>query len=67
MHLFDLETKMYEREIFAGNKARHIVLGGIFELCVNIGPIHAINNLILSNIVGLNNYADMIKAVRRLP
>ena len=56
-----------EREIFAGNSAHHIVLGEIFELCVNIGTIHAINNLILSNIVDLNNDADMIKTVQRLP
>ena len=48
-------------------QAHHIVLGEIFNYVSIYGTIHAINNLILSNIVDLNNYADMIKTVQQLP
>jgi hypothetical protein len=67
MHLFDLGTKTYERRNFAGEGTRHIVLRGDFNLCVNIGTIHAINNSNLSNIVDLNNGAAMTKTVQQLP
>ena len=50
-----------------GNSAHHIVLEEIFELCDNNGTIHAIKNLNLSNIVDLNNDAEMIKTVQQLP
>ena len=50
-----------------GNSAHHIVLGEIFVLCVNIGTIHAINNLNLSNTVDLNDDDEMIKLVQQLP
>ena len=57
---------MWKRK-FCGDSARHIVLGEILLLRVNDGTIHAINNLILSNIVDLNNDNEMIKPVQQLP
>ena len=58
---------MYERRDCAGDSAYYIVSGEIFELCNDVGIIHAIDNLILSNIVEPNNDDEMIKPVQQLP
>tara|TARA_B100000886_G_C20354372_1_gene462360 strand:+ start:848 stop:1051 length:204 start_codon:yes stop_codon:yes gene_type:complete len=67
MHLFDLETKMYERSTWAEDRAGYIVLGEIFKLCLDINTIHAINDLMLSNIVMSSDDAKLIKMVQQLP
>ena len=58
---------MYGRRVWAGYSAHYVVLGEILKLRINIGIIHAIDNLILSNIVLPDDGDASIKTAQQLP